>query len=297
MFTLKEIVAAMPWMKDFEVWEGKLACTEGSVKGQAPHYAFESLKVYGFILVRRGSMRLRYRGREILYRQGEMQVYFPYMPVETLDYSSDFDGIALFFDIDLLEQSPMCHQLFRGTSVPLQSRHEPKIVLGAVAAERIGDLMHTIHHYVSHASASKGEMLYSLCGVFLFDLLEEQGIEMAHTATPSRGDELLQRFLALVTDHYAEQHELPFYAERLCITTTYLSRLVRQMFGCTAKDIINRALLAEAEYQLRTTSLTISQIADNLNFADQASFNHFFARQKGISPSVFRRGAGEGERG
>jgi len=289
MFTLTEIVATMPWIKDFEVWDGKLACTEGSIQGQTPHFSFESIKVYGFILVRRGSIRVRYRGREILYRQGEVQVYFPYMPIATLEYSSDFDGIGLFFDIDLLEQSPMCHQLFRGTSVPLQSRHEPKIVLNAVAAERLGEIMHTIHYYVSHSSPNKGEMLYSLCGVFLFDLLEEQGVEMAHSTTPSRTDEILQRFLSLVTDHYAQQHELPFYAEQLCISTTYLSRMVRQMFGCTAKDIINRALLAESEYQLRTTSLTIAQIADNLHFADQASFNHFFTRHKGLSPSAFRR--------
>ncbi len=291
MFTLTEIVASMPWIKDFEVWEGKLACTEGSLKGRSPHFSFESLKVYGFILVRRGSMRLRYRERDILYKQGEMQVYFPYMPVATLEYSPDFDGIALFFDIALLEQSPMCHQLFRGTCVPLQSRHEPKIVLDDIAAERLGELMHTIHYYVSHHSTNKGEMIFSLCGVFLFDLLEEQGVEMAHTATPSRSDELLQQFLTLVTDHYAEQHDLPFYAEQLCITTTYLSRLVRQMFGCTAKDIINRALLAEAEYKLRTTSLTIAQIADKLHFADQASFNHFFTRHKGLSPKTFRHPA------
>ncbi len=288
MFTLTEIVATMPWIKDFEVWEGRLACTEGALTGQAPHFSFESLKVYGFILVRRGSMRLRYRGHDILYSQGEMQVYFPYMPVATLEYSADFDGIALFFDIALLEQSPMCHQLFRGTSVPLQSRHEPKVVLDSTAAERLGELMHTIHYYVSHPSPSKGEMIFSLCGVFLFDLLEVQGVEMAHAVTPSRSDELLQRFLALVNDHYIDQHDLPFYAEQLCITTTYLSRLVREMFGCTAKDIINRALIAEAEYQLRTTSLTIAQIADNLHFADQASFNHFFARHKGLSPTAFR---------
>jgi len=289
MFTLTEFVETLPWMKAFDSWDGKLACTEGRVKGKPGFFSFDSLKVYGFMLVRRGSMLVRYRGSDIKYSQGEMQAYVPYMPVSILEYSSDFDGIALFFDIGIMEESPMYHRLFRDACCSLQTRREPKIVLSAAASERIGEMMHTIHLYISNPSENKRDMLYSLCGVLLFDILVEQGVEMKSKTAPNHGDELLQRFLALVNDNYAEQHDLPFYAERLCITTTYLSRLVRQMFGCTAKDIINRALVAEAEYLLRTTQHTIAQIADQLHFADQASFNHFFSRLKGQSPSAFRK--------
>jgi len=275
-------------MNSFDSWEGKLACTEGPVKGHSGLFSFDSLKVYGFMLVRRGRMLVRYRGREIFFNQGEMQAYVPYMPVAILDCSPDFDGIALFFDIGIMEQSPMYHRLFRDAYSPLQSHREPKIVLDASAAERIGGIMHLIHLYISHPSDKKRDMLYSLCGVFLFDILEEQGIAIESKTAPNRCDELLQRFLALVNDHFVEQHELPFYAEQLCITTTYLSRLVKQMFGCTGKDIINRALLSEAEYLLRTTRQPVAQIADTLHFADQSSFNHFFTRHKGLSPSAFR---------
>ncbi len=280
-------------MNAFDSWEGKLACTEGAAKKNPKLFSFDSLQVYGFMLVRRGSMTVHYRGRDILYKQGEMQAYIPYMPVSILDYSSDFDGIALFFDIAIMEQSPMYHRLFRDAYNPLQSRREPKIVLNEAAALRIGEIMHLIHLYISHPSHNKRDMLYSLCGVFLFDLLEEQGVEMQASSAPRRGDELLQSFLSLVNDHYTEEHELPFYAEQLCITTTYLSRLVRQIFGCTAKDIINRALISESEYLLRTSQQTIAQIADTLHFADQSSFHHFFTRHKGVSPSAFRQSVGK----
>lgn len=289
MYTITEFMKSLPWTKPVDTWEGKIACTEGSIRMESRLYSFDSLKVYGFLLVRRGSMLVRYRGRDILFREGEIQAYVPYMPVATLEYSSDFDGIALFFDTDIMEQSPMYHRLFRDAYNPLQSLREPKITLGDAAAQRLGEMMHLIHLYIAHPSDKRRDMLYSLCGVFLFDLLEEQGISIESSATPNHADELLQRFLTLVNEHYAEQHDLPFYAEQLCITTTYLSRLVRQMFGCTAKDIINRALLAESEYQLRTTQQNIAQIADNLHFADQSSFNHFFTRLKGLSPTAFRR--------
>ena len=44
----------------------------------------------------------------------------------------------------------------------------------------------------------------------------------------------------------------------------------------------------EAAWLLRTTNLSIAQIADRLHFADAASFSKFFTRLKGQSPRDFR---------
>jgi AraC-like DNA-binding protein len=47
-------------------------------------------------------------------------------------------------------------------------------------------------------------------------------------------------------------------------------------------------LLMEASFQLRTSQLSISQIADRLHFADTPSFSKFFSRMKGMSPREYR---------
>ena len=54
-------------------------------------------------------------------------------------------------------------------------------------------------------------------------------------------------------------------------------------------DYINQMLVMEASFLLRTTSLSITQIADRLHFADVASFSKFFSRFKGVSPRDYRR--------
>ena len=54
-------------------------------------------------------------------------------------------------------------------------------------------------------------------------------------------------------------------------------------------DYINQHLLMEASYLLRTTSLSVSQIADRLHFADTPSFSRFFSRKKGITPKDYRK--------
>ena len=80
-------------------------------------------------------------------------------------------------------------------------------------------------------------------------------------------------------------------ADKLCITTTYLSRVVRQVSdGRTVVDYINQILLMEASYLLQQTSLPIVQIADRLHFSEAASFTRFFTRMKGMNPKEFRKG-------
>ncbi len=77
----------------------------------------------------------------------------------------------------------------------------------------------------------------------------------------------------------------------LCITTTYLSRVVRQVSGGrTVVDYINQMLLMEAVFLLRQTSLSITQISDQLHFSEVTTFARFFNRMKGMNPRDFRKG-------
>ena len=63
---------------------------------------------------------------------------------------------------------------------------------------------------------------------------------------------------------------------------------LRGLTGRTVIDYISQHLLMEASYLLRTTSLSITQIADQLHFADAPSFSKFFSRKKGITPKDYR---------
>jgi len=64
---------------------------------------------------------------------------------------------------------------------------------------------------------------------------------------------------------------------------------VKQLTGRTAGDYINQLLAMEAVYLLSTTSLTVSEIAYRLHFADIASFSKFFLRMKYLSPKEYRK--------
>ena len=89
---------------------------------------------------------------------------------------------------------------------------------------------------------------------------------------------------------FARHHDIGFYASQLSISPVYLSRVVRRVTGRTVVDYINQMLLMEASFLLRTSPMSITQIADRLCFADVPSFSKFFSRLRGVSPKQYRAG-------
>jgi YesN/AraC family two-component response regulator len=102
-------------------------------------------------------------------------------------------------------------------------------------------------------------------------------------------EELLWRFLALLSKHVKTERSLQFYANRLFVTPKYLTQTVKKLSGKTAGEYIEELVIVEAKSLLRDPSLTIAQVADMLYFSDQFFFSKFFKRYTGITPSDFRR--------
>jgi transcriptional regulator GlxA family with amidase domain len=101
-------------------------------------------------------------------------------------------------------------------------------------------------------------------------------------------EKIFMDFIQLMTQHFSEHHDIAFYASKLNITTIYLSRVVRLIAERTVVDYINQMLADKATFLLRHSQLSITQIAEQLHFADTPSFSKFFSRQKGMSPRAFR---------
>lgn len=105
----------------------------------------------------------------------------------------------------------------------------------------------------------------------------------------SREQEIFNTFLNLLNT-YANRGErsISFYADNLCISNNYLSIVVSRVSGVTAKEWIERAVIMEAKALLKFSTLSIMEIADKLNFANDSFFNKYFKRNVGCTPLRFR---------
>ena len=133
-------------------------------------------------------------------------------------------------------------------------------------------------------------ILRHLCSLFL---LQTAGLLYRHRANApafvKRPNEIFRSFKRLAVKNYRTAHDIAFYAGRLHISSTYLSRIVKQVTGHTVKAHLAELLCADARRLLSCSDLDIKEIADTLGFSDQSAFGKFFARQTGCSPLRFRR--------
>lgn len=104
----------------------------------------------------------------------------------------------------------------------------------------------------------------------------------------NRQDELFKSFMALVHEHCIREREVNFYANRLCISTKYLTGICRNTLGHSAKKVIDNHVILEIKVLLQSTGLSIQEIADKLGFPDQSYLGRYFKRHEKISPVEYR---------
>ena len=68
----------------------------------------------------------------------------------------------------------------------------------------------------------------------------------------------------------------------------HLSTTVNKITGKTVTDIIAKLVITDAEAKLKSTDLTIQEIAYSLNFPDISFFGKYFKRYTGMSPKQYR---------
>lgn len=105
---------------------------------------------------------------------------------------------------------------------------------------------------------------------------------------PRTGHRLHQRFEALVDQHFAEHLRVAEYADKLAVTSTHLSRVMRQVTGRPASATIEDRVVREARRHLAYSNLPVAEVAYQLGFQDPAYFSRFFTRATGMAPRAFR---------
>ena len=99
----------------------------------------------------------------------------------------------------------------------------------------------------------------------------------------------MAKFILAVSEHFRTHRQVNYYANKLCISAKHLSSVVKEISGRTAGEWIENYVTMEAKVLLRTTDMTIQEIATNLNFLNQSFFGKYFKHITGVSPTAYRK--------
>ncbi|MCR5819168.1 MAG: AraC family transcriptional regulator [Prevotella sp.] len=290
MFTLRETWHHNYAHEPISDWDGKMICLalDAAITFKANETEGYSLH-YSFTIVKRGSLTFVYNGRKITLMPNDLYIYSPGLPIKILFASNDYQSVAILIDEQSALEIPTVRHLVSIAYQPVALLDGPVISLPPEFASQLTDRISEMIVYFNNPHIYKLQVLQHLFSVFILDVQNILEIATTRPQLPQRVEELFISFLRLLPEHFVEHHDIAFYAGQLNISTTYLSRIVRQQTKRTVVDYINQLLVMEASFLLATTSLTVSQISDRLHFADIASFSKFFLRMKGMSPREFRK--------
>lgn len=289
MYKLREFLTSILGLRHTEVTSDELYCTVSNSKQTfLTNRMQETLAAFSYTLVCEGWLTLIYNGQELTLRQGDLLIYSPGFLITIVKASENYSSMCLIIDEQSALAIPGVRNVIRTVYQPIVELGQPVVHLNEEQAAHFCGHLHEIIRYQHSSHRYLRESLRTLFTQFLLDLMDVMEQNIGHSQVSERTTELFIAFMRLLPKHFVEHHDLPFYADKLHITTIHLSRIVRQMTGRTVAAYINQMLLMEATWLLQSTDFSIADIAERLHFSDQSSFGRFFTRMKGVSPKAYR---------
>lgn len=273
-----------------EVWEESIACfcTKSDMKNisKIPPVLAD---MFSFIVVEEGMAHYILNYKEYNVQKGDMLLFSPSMLVSLTGCTDDFRCMNLMCERSLFEHMLSSNPAFQTYSYYFCRTDTPVVQLKQEMQTAILKCMEQIRLAIITRNTYQKEIIQSLvytCMLLVLEVIEERVSFLP--VSLGRTERLFHDFMALVVAHYKREHYINFYASRLSVTTTYLSRIIRRQTGKTAAYFLGGMLYAEACRLLTRTDYTAQQIAEELNFSDQSAFGKFFKSKASVSPHIFR---------
>ncbi|MDR1259590.1 MAG: helix-turn-helix domain-containing protein [Tannerellaceae bacterium] len=201
--------------------------------------------------------------------------------------SEDFSGMFLIMSEQFINH--LMENMHKRASLQLAFAGNPYMPLNESDLESVTDYYNMLEKTKNIDDLSiRKEMVKHLTLAFL-SLLTYRSNILASYMQQSKKSVLVNKFLNLVQENFREQREVGFYADRLCLTPKYLSKVIKDNSGYFASEWIGNRVILEAKALVKSTSMTIRQISDELNFPSQSFFGKYFKRRMGVSPGEYRK--------
>ena len=108
------------------------------------------------------------------------------------------------------------------------------------------------------------------------------------TRTIVKGDPQMSQLHDFIVEHACRGISMDNVMKLASMSLPTLHRRFRAVYGRTPSEEIRRIKTEKAKYYLRTTTLSITRIAELCGYNQQATFNVFFKRETKMTPSSYR---------
>ena len=249
---------------------------------QKPPFSINDHRM-GIVLQGEADINFNLQDRHIV--AGTLVYLGPGSIITPLRFSKDLRivGIALLTDFPMPFAQEKMPSAFNGQLRDFQlPANDDDIATARSIIDTIWHILHTADYHRPTITSLVAALMHH------YDRLFRQQTDI-QASSRSREQGIFDRFLQLVNQECRDHHKLAHYAERMCLTARYLGTVVRQASGITAKEWIDRAIMAQARVLLRHSDMSILQVSDELRFPNPSFFCRFFRSHEGCSPQEYRK--------
>ena len=102
-------------------------------------------------------------------------------------------------------------------------------------------------------------------------------------------EEIFHQFLRLLFRHYKKERTIKFYAGKLLLSPSHLSKVINEVSPKSVSQWIDEMVIMSAKAMLKSSDMTVAQIAEELNFANPSFFGTFFKKRTNLTPLQYKQ--------
>ena len=208
---------------------------------------------------------------------------------ELVSRTEDFQILNVFVVTEFIElATPMSNYGMRGGMMLFQN---PVMPLTEEQAERLRRSMTYIEECLAmRTHLFYRDMLLNAVQRMIIDFFDFHAALYGNETVTTPAAILMEGFLQLLEQgEFREHRELAYYADRLCVTSKYLSETVKKYSGYPANHWINRYTALDISRLLRNPNVTIQELADMFAFSSVGHLNRYVKNQLGVNPNEVRK--------
>ncbi len=239
-----------------------------------------------FCICMSGSAKIKINSKICYIDPTTILTVLPNHIVEPLERSNDLVLRMLVFSLDMvfdLHLQVEAIQAIGRTPCVKVSEQDKNILLNM---HRLIIKLYDQKNYSQRQTIAKS-MLYTL--ILQIEAIYNSADPQPLTVGSARTEELTDQFLKMLIVHYKQQRSPSFYADKLCVSTKYLSQIVKKVTGETVFEWINKIVILGAKNMLKTSDCSVLQVSEVLNFPNPSFFCRFFKKHSGMTPLEFKK--------
>ena len=129
------------------------------------------------------------------------------------------------------------------------------------------------------------ELMGSLCLTMMYDIAQRESTD-SHT---DRTAYIVKQLMALLATGISRtERDVSYYAERLNVSPKYLSATIKRVTGHSVTSYIDRHTIPILKDYLNDERLSLTQIAEIMNFTTLSYFSRYCTKHLGQSPSEYQ---------